>query len=262
MSKQKNAPAKPVFHTPTQMDWNEERLAALGKEQLLNLLQNLQTQRGSGRVAEETAAELEQRIRARLPARAIAVRRKRARSEVQLEARVAQQLGALAVELAERYDLSPATATRASTGTKGFRAQPLTDSRQARAGGSVKTGRRRSNAASPACDSLASPPRCSPISRRRRAPCAARHRRPARRRAAERTTPLADSTAGRLMRARMRRAVRTAEAALRYEALLARGHAVGERHDARWSQISAAPADPRTTIGESQVSDQKAEGPP
>jgi len=141
MSKQKNAPAKPVFHTPTQMDWNEERLAALGKEQLLNLLQNLQTQRGSGRVAEETAAELEQRIRARLPARAVAVRRKRARSEVQLEARVAQQLGALAVELAERYDLSPATATRASAGTKGFRAQPLTDSKgQARAGGSVKTG--------------------------------------------------------------------------------------------------------------------------
>jgi hypothetical protein len=142
MSKQKTAPARPVFHTPSQMDWNEERLAALDKEQLLNLLHNLQTQREIGRVAEDAADELEQRIRARLPARAIAVRRRRTRSEVQLEARVAQQLGALAFELAGRYDLSTAGATRASGGTKGFRARPLTDSKgQARAGASVKTGR-------------------------------------------------------------------------------------------------------------------------
>ena len=141
MSKSKSASARPVFFTPTTMDWTEERLAVLDKVQLINLLRNLQTQRGSGRVAEGTADELEARIKARLPARAIAVRRKRVRSEVLLEARVAQQLGALATELAARYDLSAETASRTSAGTKGFRPQRLTDSKgQARAGGSVKSG--------------------------------------------------------------------------------------------------------------------------
>jgi hypothetical protein len=141
MSKAKSAIARPAFFTPTQMDWTEERLAALDKVQLINLLANLQTQRGSGRVGDHTADDLESRIKARLPARAIAVRRKRARSEVLLEARVAQQLGALATELAARYDLSAETAIRASADTKGFRPQPLTDSKgHARAGNSVKSG--------------------------------------------------------------------------------------------------------------------------
>lgn len=141
MSKTKSAPAKPVFVTPTQINWTEERLAALDKSQLVNLLANLHIQRGSGRLPEDTADELELRIRARLPTRAMAVRRKRPHAEVQLEARVARQLGTLATDIASRYDLSPETAIRESAGTKGFRPQPLTDRNgHARAGGAVKAG--------------------------------------------------------------------------------------------------------------------------
>lgn len=141
MSKAKPASIKPASFTPTQMDWNEERLAALGQEELTNLLANLQRQRGSGRVGPQTADELEHRIRARLPTHTAAVRRHRTRSEVQLEARASQQLGALAVQLAARYDLSAETAIRVSADTKGFRPQPLTDARgNARCGSSVKSG--------------------------------------------------------------------------------------------------------------------------
>ena len=62
MSKVRSAPAKPVYVPPSQIVWTDERLAALAKDQLINLLANLQTQRSSGRVSEETAVELEVRI--------------------------------------------------------------------------------------------------------------------------------------------------------------------------------------------------------
>jgi hypothetical protein len=128
--------------TPSLMNWTDEKLAALDKGQLINLLDNLHTQRESGRVAAEVADDLSSRISARLPARAKTVRRKRARSQVMLEARVAQQLGSLATTLAERYDLSAETAQKLSNGIKGFRPQPMTDRRgEARTGGSVKSGR-------------------------------------------------------------------------------------------------------------------------
>jgi hypothetical protein len=150
-SKSSSAAQRPAFFTPTQMDWTDERLAQLDKEQLLNLLGNLATQRASGRVGEATATELETRIRARLPARATAVRRKRARSEVLLEARVAQELGALAAELATRFGLGhdPAGAVRAPGAAapvavgaaRAGRMTALVDSKgHARTGHSVKTG--------------------------------------------------------------------------------------------------------------------------
>ncbi len=151
MRKGKFAPAKPVYQPPSQLVWTEDKLATLDSKQLLNLLENLHTQRGCGRVAEETATELEQRIQ-RTPARA---RHHRAppppRSEVMLEARVAEQLGGLAAQLAARYDLSPETATRMSAGTKGFRTQSI-DRRKgiARAGSAVKREPRRSIVTSPA----------------------------------------------------------------------------------------------------------------
>ena len=44
-----------VFQPPSQMSWTDEKLAALSKEQLLNLLDNLQTQRESGRVTAQAA---------------------------------------------------------------------------------------------------------------------------------------------------------------------------------------------------------------
>jgi hypothetical protein len=141
MSKAKNVQLKPAYTPPSLVVWTDERLAALDKSQLANLLENLQTQRTSGRVSEDTAADLEVRIKSRLPTPKAAPRRKRPRSEIRAEARAAEQLGDLAAELARRYDLSAESAVRASEGTKGFRAEPMTDSKgHARTGGSVRTG--------------------------------------------------------------------------------------------------------------------------
>ena len=58
MRKSAIKPPKPVFHTPTQMDWTDDKLAALSNDQLVTLLGNLRTQRASGRVKEDTADEL------------------------------------------------------------------------------------------------------------------------------------------------------------------------------------------------------------
>jgi len=141
MSKARSVPQKPVYVPPSAVVWTEERLAALDTPQMINLLENLKTQRACGRVSEATAAELELRIRARLPARALAVKRTRPRKEVLLEARAAEQLGALATTLATRYDISPESAIKASEGIRGFRPQPLTDSKgRGRTGASVKGG--------------------------------------------------------------------------------------------------------------------------
>jgi hypothetical protein len=140
MSKARSMQVKPVFVPPSQIVWTDERLATLDKGQLINLLANLQTQRSSGRVSETTAVELEARIKGLLPARAIAVRHRRPRSEVLLEARTAEQLGALATDLAARYDISAETAASASDDVKGFRPQSLTDSKGHARAGSSKHG--------------------------------------------------------------------------------------------------------------------------
>lgn len=141
MSKAKNVPLKPTYIPPSLVVWTDERLAALDKTQLSNLLENLRTQLNCGRVSEATAVDLEGRIRSRLPTPKAAPRRKRARSEIRAEARAAEQLGDLAAELARRYDLSAESAVRASAGIKGFRAEPMTDSKgQARTGASVRSG--------------------------------------------------------------------------------------------------------------------------
>ncbi|HTN49968.1 MAG TPA: hypothetical protein VMK32_11105 [Burkholderiaceae bacterium] len=141
MSKTRSVPPKPAYIPPSAVVWTEERLAALDTAQLVNLLSNLRTQRACGRVSEATAADIEVRIRARLPARALVVKRSRPRSEVQLEARAAEQLGALATEVARRYDMSAESAIQASAATRGFRPQPLTDGKgRGRAGASVRAG--------------------------------------------------------------------------------------------------------------------------
>lgn len=141
MSKAKNVPLKPTYTPPSLVVWTDERLATLDKSQLANLLENLRTQLTSGRVSEATAVDLEVRIRSRLPTPKAAPRRKRPRSEIRAEARAAEQLGDLAAELARRYDLSAESAVKASAGVKGFRAEPMTDSKgHARTGASVRSG--------------------------------------------------------------------------------------------------------------------------
>jgi hypothetical protein len=73
-----NKPPRPVFHTPTQMDWTDDKLATLSEDQLVTLLGNLRTQRESGRVKEDTADDLARRINARLPTRLVNILKKRA----------------------------------------------------------------------------------------------------------------------------------------------------------------------------------------
>jgi hypothetical protein len=137
-----NQAVNKVFLPPSQMNWTDEKLAGLSKEQLITLLENLQTQRDAGRVTAQAAEDLTRLITGRLPAGALTPRRKRARAQVLLEGRVAEELAGLATSLESRYDLSSETAKQQSSGVKGFKAQTLTDRRGApRAGASMKDGR-------------------------------------------------------------------------------------------------------------------------
>lgn len=142
MRKSNQAAVKKVFYPPSQMNWTDEKLAALSKEQLITLFENLQTQRETGRVTPQAADDLSRLITERLPTNALTPRRKRARSHVLLEEKAAQELGELAATLASRYDLTAETAKQLSNGVKGFKPQALTDRHGAvRAGSSMKDGR-------------------------------------------------------------------------------------------------------------------------
>ena len=76
MSKPKPVPQRP-FVPASKLVWDDDRLSVLNKEQLANLLFNLPAQVESGRISEETASDLEQRIRSRLPEQGTPTRRKR-----------------------------------------------------------------------------------------------------------------------------------------------------------------------------------------
>lgn len=78
MSKNKPPPPQPAFIAPSRLVWDDERLRALDKKQLANLLVNLRTQLAVGKISEETASDLEMRIRSRLPRPARSTRRPRA----------------------------------------------------------------------------------------------------------------------------------------------------------------------------------------
>jgi hypothetical protein len=123
------------------MDWSDEKLAQLNVEQLKNLLANLDSQRALGRVSADSAEEVAQRITARLPARALSARRARPRALVELDARVARDLGDFAAYLSRHYDLSDGTAREKSVDILGFRPEGGTDKRGlAKAGAAVKKG--------------------------------------------------------------------------------------------------------------------------
>ncbi len=77
MSKPRTAPQRP-FVPPSPLVWDDERLDALDKEQLRNLLANVPSQLAIGRISEDTASDLERRIRLRLPKPSKSTRRKRA----------------------------------------------------------------------------------------------------------------------------------------------------------------------------------------
>lgn len=77
MRKAKSSSAPPVFVARSQLVWTDDKLAVLDTVQLGNLLENLSRQVQSGRVSQETAADLALRIESRLPARELALRKKR-----------------------------------------------------------------------------------------------------------------------------------------------------------------------------------------
>jgi len=76
MARNTDRPSKPTFHTPMRFDWTDEKLQTLSQEQLLNLLENLDHQRAIGRIADSSAAAIDQRIAALLTDRNGAKRRK------------------------------------------------------------------------------------------------------------------------------------------------------------------------------------------
>lgn len=123
------------------MEWSDEKLAQLDVDQLKNLLENLDSQRAIGRISADSAQELSQRITARLPARALSARRSRPRALVELDARVARDLGDFAAYLSRHYDLSDGTAREKSIDVLGFRPEAGTDKHgRAKAGTAVKKG--------------------------------------------------------------------------------------------------------------------------
>jgi hypothetical protein len=62
----RSQPVRPVFHAPMRVDWSDEKLAALSQPQLLTLLDNLDKQRTIGRLADDDARVLDERIFSRL----------------------------------------------------------------------------------------------------------------------------------------------------------------------------------------------------
>lgn len=68
---------KPVFHAPIRFDWTDERLQSLDQEQLLTLLDNLDHQRGIGRISADEAGAVELRIAAFLTGASRTKRRKK-----------------------------------------------------------------------------------------------------------------------------------------------------------------------------------------
>jgi hypothetical protein len=78
--------SKPTFHAPVRFDWTDEKLQALSQEQLLNLLENLDHQRMIGRVSEDAAATIDQRITSLLTSRNNTKRRKQLAEAAALDA--------------------------------------------------------------------------------------------------------------------------------------------------------------------------------
>ena len=122
--------------------WTDEKLDALDVAGRRNLLANIRIGATAGKIGTDDAEQLIARLELKLKSTPVRQRKVRNASHVTLEKRVARTLGALAEELATRYDLTPETATQLSAGTKRFKAHALTDKRgEAKTGGAVKEGK-------------------------------------------------------------------------------------------------------------------------
>lgn len=76
-----NPTPRPVFMPPIMLDWTDEKLKALGQDELHNLLANLAHQRDIGRLRPEHALQLQARIAPLLTGRRGSDARKRLAAE-------------------------------------------------------------------------------------------------------------------------------------------------------------------------------------
>jgi hypothetical protein len=117
------------------VDWSDDRIAALSDQDLKNLLINAER---------KSAAEIIAQCKAELEKRDALKPRKTAKPRTELkefEHDVSGQLAAVGKQMAEKYDLSEATAKAKSEGVKGFRSHKLLDAKgYAKLGGHQRDG--------------------------------------------------------------------------------------------------------------------------
>jgi hypothetical protein len=117
------------------IDWTDERIAALSDHELKNLLANAERQ---------SAGDLSARCKTELIKRDAEKPRKATKLPTDLkkfEFEMSAKIGAIGKEMAEKYDLSDATAKMKSAGVKGFRPHKLLDSEGcAKLGGHQRSG--------------------------------------------------------------------------------------------------------------------------
>jgi hypothetical protein len=117
------------------VDWSDDRIAALSDQDLKNLLFNAERKSVASVIA-QCKAEMEKRDAAR-PRKAV-----KPRTELkEFEHQMSGQLAAVGKAMAEKYDLSEATAKARSAGVKGFKAHRLLDAKgYAKLGGMQRDG--------------------------------------------------------------------------------------------------------------------------
>jgi hypothetical protein len=117
------------------VDWSDDRIAALSDQDLKNLLVNAE-RKSVAEVIAQCKAEMEKRDAAK-PRKA-----SKPRTELkEFEHDMSGQLAAIGKAMAEKYDLSEATAKAKSVGVKGFKAHKLLDAKgYAKLGGMQRDG--------------------------------------------------------------------------------------------------------------------------
>jgi hypothetical protein len=116
------------------VDWSDDRIAALSKQDLKNLLANAER---------KSAAEIIARCKAEMDKRDTSKPRKASkRTELkEFEHGMSEQLADIGKAMAAKYDLSEETAKARSAGVKGFKAHKLLDSNgHAKLGGMQRDG--------------------------------------------------------------------------------------------------------------------------
>src|SRR3954467_13962280 len=115
--------------------WSDDRIAALSNQDLKNLLANAER---------KSAADIIALCRAEIEKRDAAKPRKGAKPRTELkefEHGMSGQLATVGKEMAEKYDLSEATAKANSVGVKGFKSHKLLDAKgYAKLGGMQRDG--------------------------------------------------------------------------------------------------------------------------